>query len=111
MNIINTFKALKAAKPKSTTKISPAGIYCKLCDAPYGHPFFFLWVDDEVWEGIGMKKDDYLCPHCTIDAIRSAGLTYGYLFFDRGDGKRTIKEAAISAQITDEINSKKNKSI
>ena len=62
---------------------------CKICGKPWGDSVF-LWVDDETWEEMGLKPNDFLCAHCIVDKLGSV-ITAAYLI--RGEGTHRIKAA------------------
>jgi hypothetical protein len=58
---------------------------CLDCGEGYGDSLF-LWIDDELWEQIGCKPEDFLCAHCTIDRLEKIR-SYAYLVAGVGEHK------------------------
>lgn len=50
---------------------------CLDCGQLYGQSLF-IWVDDDLWKSLGLRRYDYLCSHCLINRVEKSNF-YGYL--------------------------------
>jgi len=70
--------------------------HCKKCGEERGANIF-LWTSDELWSKMGFKEHDFVCAHCTIDAL-SEICSYAYLF--NSEGNSQIKLADLQINVT-----------
>ena len=62
---------------------------CKFCGEPRGQSLF-LWTSDELWAKMGLKPNDFVCAHCTIDKLSEIA---SYVYVIPGNGTHKIKAA------------------